>query len=96
MPLWAELLSLRTPVRFPPPSLTPARQREETFRALQEWLHTSAARRPILFVVGDLHWADASTLGFLGQFLAEGLHESILTQLTFRPEFKTPWPAGAA
>src|SRR5262249_43815654 len=37
----------------------------------------------------------ASTLEFLGQFLAEGLHDSILTLLTFRPEFQTPWPAVA-
>src|SRR5262249_39275082 len=33
------------------------------------------------------------TLEFLGQFIAEGLHDSILTLLTFRPEFQTPWPA---
>jgi predicted ATPase len=45
--------------------------------------------------IEDLHWVDASTLEFLGQFLAEGLHESILTLLTFRPEFQTPWPAVA-
>ena len=95
VPLWAALLSLPTTDRFPPPSLTPARQREETFRALLEWLHTRAARKPILFVVEDLHWADASTREFLGQFLAEGLHDSILTLLTFRPEFKAPWPAVA-
>jgi predicted ATPase len=38
---------------------------------------------------------DASTLEFLGQFLAENQHDSILTLLTFRPEFKTPWPASA-
>ena len=54
-----------------PLSLSPARQREETFRAMLEWLHTRAARKPILFVVEDLHWVDASTLEFLGQFLAE-------------------------
>ena len=80
---------------FPPLSLSPARQREETFRAMLEWLHTRAARRPVLFVVEDLHWVDASTLEFLGQFLAEGLHDRILTVLTFRPEFQTPWPAVA-
>ena len=95
VPLWASLLSLPTPDRFPPLSLSPVRQREETFRTMLEWLHTRAARKPILFVVEDLHWVDASTLEFLGQFLAEGLHDSILTLLTFRPEFKTPWPAVA-
>jgi predicted ATPase len=95
VPLWASLLSLPTPDGFPPLALSPVRKREETFRTMLDWLHTRAARKPILFVVEDLHWADASTLEFLGQFLAEGLHESILTVLTYRPEFKTPWPAVA-
>src|SRR5262249_37847674 len=95
VPLWASLLSLPTPDRFPPLSLSPARQREETFRAILEWVHVRAAGKPVLFVVEDLHWVDASTLELLGQFLAEGLHDSILTLLTFRPEFKTPWPAVA-
>jgi len=95
VPLWASLLSLPTPDRFPPLALSPVRQREETFRAMLEWLHTRAERRPVLFVVEDLHWVDASTLEFLGQFLAEGLHDRILTVLTFRPEFRTPWPAVA-
>jgi predicted ATPase/class 3 adenylate cyclase len=93
VPLWASLLSLPTTDRYPALSLSPVRQREETFRAMLEWLHARAARRPVLFVVEDLHWVDASTLEFLRQFLAEGLHDSILTLLTFRPEFQTPWPA---
>ena len=93
VPLWASLLSLPTTDRFPPLSLSPARQREETFRAMLEWLRTRAARRPVLFIVEDLHWVDPSTLDFLGQFLAEGQHDRVLTVLTFRPEFQTPWPA---
>jgi predicted ATPase len=93
VPLWAALLSLPIPTHFPAISLSPVRQREETFRAMLEWLRTRAARRPILFVVEDLHWADASTLEFLGQFLAEGLDDRILTVLTFRPEFQPPWAA---
>src|SRR5262249_4905606 len=60
-----------------------------------DWLRTRAARIPVLLIVEDLHWVDASTLEFLGQFVAEGLHDSILTLLTFRPEFQTPWPAFA-
>jgi serine/threonine protein kinase/predicted ATPase len=95
VPLWASLLSLPTTDRFPPLSLSPPRQREETFRAMVEWLHARAAQRPILLIVEDLHWMDASTLEFLEQFIAEGLHDRILTVLTFRPEFKTPWPSVA-
>ena len=52
-------------------------------------------KRSILLVVEDLHWIDASTLEFLGHFIGEGPHDRILTVLTFRPEFKTPWPAPA-
>jgi class 3 adenylate cyclase/predicted ATPase len=93
VPLWASLLSLPVPDRFPGLALSPARQREETFRILLEWLQARAARTPVLFIVEDLHWIDPSTLEFLGQFLASGLHDCVLTVLTFRPEFKTPWPA---
>ena len=50
-----------------------------------EWLHVRAARAPVLFVVEDLHWVDASTLEFLGQSPCRGLHDRILTVLTFRP-----------
>ncbi len=95
VPLWASLLSLPCTDRGPALSSPPVRQREDTFRAMLEWLHTRAARQPVLFVVEDLHWVNASTLEFLWQFLAEGLHDSILTLFTFRPEFQTPWPAVA-
>jgi serine/threonine protein kinase/predicted ATPase len=95
VPLWAALLSLPTPDRFPPLALSPARQREETFRLVLEWLHVRAARRPVLFIVEDLHWADPSTLEFLGQFLAEFRDDRVLAVFTFRPEFTPPWPAAS-
>jgi len=93
--LFAKLLFLPADERYPPPGLPAIREREEMFRALRHWLRACAARQPILFVIEDLHWIDASTLEFLGEFIAEGLHDRILTLLTFRPEFKTPWPAMA-
>jgi serine/threonine protein kinase/predicted ATPase len=93
IPLWAALLSLPTPDRFPPLSLPPARQREETFRLMLEWLQVGATRGPLLFAVEDLHWTDASTLEFLGQFIAEFQHDRVLALFTFRPEFKPPWAA---
>lgn len=93
--LFAKLLFFPPDERYPAASLTPVREREETFRVLGQWLEACSERRPLLFVVEDLHWIDASTLEFLGQFIEEGLHDRILTVLTFRPEFKTPWPAVA-
>ncbi|MDR3401088.1 MAG: SpoIIE family protein phosphatase [Chthoniobacter sp.] len=93
--IFAKLLFLPPDERYPAPTLTPVREREETFRALREWLRACARRQPVLFVVEDLHWIDASSLEFLGQFIAEGLHDRILTVLTFRPEFRPPWSAPA-
>jgi class 3 adenylate cyclase/predicted ATPase len=93
VPLFAAILSLPLDDRFPSLGLSPVREREETFRALREWLRAYSERQPLLFILEDLHWLDASTLEFLGQFLAEGFHDRILTLLTFRPEFRTPWPA---
>ena len=93
--LFAKLLFLPADERYPAPGLTPMREREETFRAMREWLRACSRRQPVLFVVEDLHWIDASSLELLGQFIAEGLHDRILTVLTFRPEFRTPWPAVA-
>ena len=93
--LFAKLLFLAPDERYAAPGLTPAREREETFRAVREYLRACAERQPVLFVVEDLHWIDASSLEFLGQFIAEGLQDRILTLLTFRPEFQTPWPAVA-
>src|SRR5262245_48121081 len=95
VPLFASLLALPLDKRFPALHLPPVREREETFRALRDWLRASGDRQAVLFVLEDLHWVDPSTLEFLAQFLAEGLHERILILLTFRPEFKTPWPAPA-
>ena len=94
VPLFASLLSVPHTETFPALGLSPVRAREETLRAIGEWLHAYASRRPILLVVEDLQWADASTLEFLGEFVGEGLHDCMLSLFTFRSEFRPPWPAG--
>lgn len=95
VPLFAALLSLPLDDRFPPLNLTPVRLKEETLKILREWLLAYAGRRPVLFIIEDLHWIDPSTLEFLSRFVEEGLHACVMSLLTFRPEFKTPWPAVA-
>jgi predicted ATPase len=91
--LFARLLFLPPDERYLETGLTPVREREETFRALRQLLRAYSGKRPILLVIEDLHWIDASTLEFLGHFIEEGPQDRILVVLTFRPEFKTPWQA---
>ena len=93
--LFAKLLFLPPDERYSVAGLSAAREREATFCVLRDWFRAHAAQRSVLLVVEDLHWIDASTLEFLGHFVGEVPQERILTVLTFRPEFKPPWPAQA-
>ena len=54
VPLFASLLSIPLPTRYPPLTLTPQRQRQKTLEALLAWLLAEATRHPVLFIVEDL------------------------------------------
>jgi predicted ATPase len=91
-PLFAALLSLPAPVHYHPPlHLSPQRQKQQTQAALIAWLVAEAERHPVLAVWEELHWADPSTLEFLGLFLEQAPAVRMLTLLTYRPEFHPPW-----
>jgi DNA-binding CsgD family transcriptional regulator len=56
------------------------------FREVLELLGRTASERPLLAIVEDLHWADASSLDLLA-FIARGLDtEHLLILGTFRPD----------
>src|SRR4051812_19245320 len=56
------------------------------FEALLAVLERLSADAPVLLAVEDIHWADASTRGFLS-FLARNLEsERVAVALTFRPD----------
>ena len=74
--LFAKLLLLPADERYPESALAPAREREETFYALREWLLAQSLRHSVLFIVEDLHWIDASTLEFLNLFIGGGFSRS--------------------
>jgi class 3 adenylate cyclase len=92
VPLMAALLSLSLPAdRYPPLTLSPQRQRQRTMEVLVALLLDLAERQPVLFVMEDLHWADPSTLEFLGMLIDQIPTAPILTLLIARPAFQQPW-----
>jgi class 3 adenylate cyclase/predicted ATPase len=92
VPLVAALLSLPVPAHYPPLTLTPQRQKQQTQEALAAWLLADAAQQPVLAIWEDLHWADPSTLELLALLLDQVPTARLLLVLTCRPEFRPPWP----
>jgi class 3 adenylate cyclase/predicted ATPase len=91
VPLFAALLSLPTGGRYPPPALTPERQKQKTFEGIIAWLLRAAERHPLRIVFEDVHWADPSTLEFLGLLIEQASHSRAFVALIFRSEFRPPW-----
>ena len=90
-PLLAALLSLPHPAAYPALALTPQRQKQSTQQALQALLLEHAERLPVLLIVEDLHWADASTLELITMVIEQVASARLLMLLTFRPDFTAPW-----
>ncbi len=91
VPLLATLLSLPHPEGYPLITVSPQKQKEKTQAVLVGWLIEEAEQRPVCTVWEDLHWADPSTLEVLTLLLDQGPTTRLLTLLTCRPEFISPW-----
>ncbi|MFP2932148.1 ATP-binding protein, partial [Pyxidicoccus sp. 3LG] len=76
--------------------LSPELQRAAVLNALVALLQKEAARRPLVLVVEDVHWADPSTLQFLGVLLEHLADTRTCVLLTCRPDFHHPWAGGRA
>src|SRR5262249_28259960 len=92
VPLVAGLLSIPLPAeRYAPLTLTPQQQKQQTLDALVAWLEAEAERQPVLVAWEDLHWADPTTLEYLGLLVEQAPTVPMLHVLTYRPEFSPPW-----
>jgi class 3 adenylate cyclase/tetratricopeptide (TPR) repeat protein len=91
VPLLGGLLKVPLDDRYPSLYLSPEGQRDRTLELLVALLLETARERPVLCVVEDLHWADPSTLEFLGLLLDWAPTSKVLAVFTFRPEFSPPW-----
>ncbi len=90
-PVFSALFSLPQFALNVPPDLTPAEQRRQTLEALLAWILSETEQRPVYFVMEDLHWADPSTLEWLGLLMDHIPAASMLAVLTFRPTFRPMW-----
>ncbi|HEX8434320.1 protein kinase domain-containing protein [Archangium sp.] len=87
----ASLLSLPLPAGATFLQLSPERQRERGVQALSALLQRLHEQRPLVFVVEDVHWADPSTLQFLGVLLERIDRVRACVLLTTRPELVQSW-----
>ena len=94
VPLIAELLSLPLDGdRYSPLDLTPQQLKQQTADALVAWMLEETERQPTLQVWEDIHWADPTTLEFLGLLIDQSPTAALLLIFSYRPEFVPAWPA---
>ncbi len=86
--LLATLLALETKDRYGALDLTPPQQRARTLQALVDQMLALSEERPVLFVLEDAHWIDASTLEMLDLCLDQIVRAPVLMLITARPTFE--------
>ncbi len=89
--LLAALIGASTGGRDAAPELPPDQRKKRTMAAILSWLAADAQRQPLVMVVEDLHWVDASTRELLGLVLEQLASMPVLAVFTFRPEFVPAW-----
>ncbi|WP_342712871.1 adenylate/guanylate cyclase domain-containing protein [Bradyrhizobium sp. B124] len=89
VPLVSELLELPVPLSLR--EVSPSQRRELLLDLLAQWLLRQSEQLPILFIVEDLHWADASTSSLLERIVQQISDWRAMAIFTFRPEFRAEW-----
>ena len=87
--LIAELLEL--PMSSSKHELAPSQRRELLLDVLTHWLLKQSEQLPVLLIVEDLHWADASTSSLLARLIQRISARQVMAIFTFRPEFRAEW-----
>ena len=90
-PLMAALLGLDGSQRYGTAHLAPSEQRQLTLTALVERLAAQSLKRPVLWLIEDVHWVDPSTLELLALALDRLCSSRVLLLLTARPGFEAPF-----
>jgi tetratricopeptide (TPR) repeat protein len=81
-------LNLTTPVEHP----ASAQAHRRLLSTLAMWVLDAAHVLPVIMVIEDLHWADASTLELVQLLVEQAATAPLLVLCTARPEFRANWP----
>jgi predicted ATPase len=92
IPLLAELLSIPDAPQAPT-SLTPEQRKARTIALLVDEIVRLGEARPMLLVVEDAHWIDATTLEMLMRISDSIGRARLLVLVTARTDFAPPWSA---
>ena len=91
LPLLAELLSIADARHSVPASLNPAQSKGATFALLVDEIISLGDSDPVLLILEDAHWSDASTLDLITRLIDSIGTAKLLVLVTARPEFAPPW-----
>src|SRR5262249_33028403 len=72
-------------------SLSPGAIKARTFEALRLMGLNGARRRPVVFVVEDLQWIDATSEECLASLMESMVAAPALLLATYRPRYRPPW-----
>jgi class 3 adenylate cyclase/predicted ATPase len=92
IPLLAELLSIPAPEEtalLP----VPAQRKAATIALLVDEIVCLSDADPVLLVLEDAHWIDATTLELMTRLIDSIASSRLLAVVTARPEFVPPWQA---
>ena len=93
VPFLAEVLSIPMAATPAPPTLTPAQRKAATIALLVDEIVHLGETEPVLLVLEDAHWIDATTLELMTR-LADSIPQArLLVLVTARPDFAPPWLA---
>jgi predicted ATPase/class 3 adenylate cyclase/DNA-binding CsgD family transcriptional regulator len=70
---------------------SPEAVKHQTFEALRGLVSESAAHRPLILTIEDLHWADTTSVEFLAFLLEHIAGARVLLVCTYRPDFASLW-----
>ena len=92
VPLVAPLLGLPVPDRYPPLLASPDQQRAKLLATVVGWAVAAARMQPLVVVVEDLQWIDASTAEVLRLLASHAASVPLLLLLTARTDYQPPRP----